>query len=241
MKSNPEILVVESQEMFDYVQPMLSHAFDEPQLVHCKTHQEAMQYVASDRYADFIFADWDLSGYRFMSDVRRDPENHHTPVVIMSEDTTNKKIVLNSLTSEATFFLAKPFLEKGLLKKLNKALKTIEKRRKNRIHPPISHHLDVAIGENLHLSLPLVDISIDGCLFRVPLETSRQISIYQHASVALNIDEFDILADGEVYRIGYDKPTPQLKSSVLVMIRLSGNEQQERDVHELLDVLGKRW
>ena len=241
MKSSPEILVVENQHMFDYMQPMLNHILNEPRLVHCKTHQEAMQYVASDRYADFIFADWDLTGYQFMSQVRSDPENHHTPVVIMSEDTTNKKIVLNRKTSEATFFLAKPYLEKGLVKKLNKALKAVEKRRKNRMHPPEPLKLPVIIGDNEHLSLPLVDISIDGCLFRVPLETSKQISIYQPTTVMLHIDEFNFRAYGEVYRIGHDRPVPQHKDSVLVMIRLSGSEQQEREVQDLIDEIGKRW
>ena len=240
MKSGPEILVVESQKMYELMEPMLKRIVQEPRLVHCSTRREAMQYVASDRYADFIFADWDLSGYGFMDEVRSDPENHHTPVVIMSEDTTNKKIVLNSVTSEATFFLAKPFLEKGLRKKYKKALKAVERRRKNRIHPPSDYSLPLTVNDQRY-SLPLVDISIDGCLLRASLGDSGQMSIYQQVSMLLNIDEFRLSAMGEIYRIGHDRPIPENKDTVLIMVKFNGNEQQDRVVQDLIDHLGKHW
>lgn len=241
MKSRPEILVIDDQEAFDMMQPVLNDLLDNPSLVHCRNRNEALDYVASNRFADFIFADWDLTGYAFMNSVRRDLENHNTPVIIMSEDTTNKKIALNSLTREATFFLAKPFLPKGLIKKFDKAMKVVERRRKNRIHPPVPYRLPIAFDDGIRETLPLVDVSIDGCLFRAPIEFGQRIRIYQRASLSLRIDEFDIEADGEVYRIGHDRPIPEHRDTILIMIKFTGEERQQREIQELVDELAKRW
>jgi CheY-like chemotaxis protein len=241
MKSRPVALVVETQEDFDYMQPMLERILIQPRLVHCKTHQEAMSYVASDEYADYIFADWDLGGYRFLEAVRADLENHNTPVIIMSEDTNNKQIVLNAATSPGTFFLAKPFLEKGLANKFEKALAAVERRRKNRINPFSEILLPVAIEGGATLELQLVDISIDGCLFRMSLETSKTLHIYQQARISLNIEEFDLEAWGELYRIGHDRPVPETRDSVLVMFKFIGSDVQERELTDLVDELARRW
>lgn len=241
MKSQPVILFVDSKKNFNIVKPMLERMLDQPRFIHCKTYQDAMKYIDSDQYADIIFADWDLTGYPFIHSVRDDLENHNTPVIIMSDDTKIKKIVLKNIDQEATFFLAKPFLEKGLIKKYNKVLKVIERRRKNRIYPDCPIPLQVKITKNQQYSLPLIDISIDGCLFRAPIEISREISIYQHAKVSLTIDEFDTHVHGEVYRIGHDRTNPYNKDTVLIMIKFSSSDQQGRELQELVDELEKRW
>ena len=241
MKSRPVVLVVETQESFDYMQPMLENMLDQPRLVHCKNHQQAMSYVASDEYADYIFADWDLGGYRFLEAVRSDLENHNTPIIIMSEDTNNKQIVLNAATSPGTFFLAKPFLERGLVSKFEKALESVERRRRNRINPFREILIGVLLDDGRQLDLQLVDISIDGCLFRMSLETSRSLHVYQRARIALTIDEFAIEAWAEIYRIGHDRPVPEARDSVLVMFKFVGPDEQERQLIDLVDALARRW
>lgn len=241
MKSQPVTLFIDSQEVFDIVKPMLEKILDRPRLIHCRTHKEAMDYIDSDQYADIIFADWSLTGYPFINSVRRDMENHNTPVIIMSEDTTIQTIVLEKIDREPTFFQSKPFLEKGLVHKFNEVLQVIERRRKNRINPDRPVSLEVQFDDNQQYSLPLVDISIDGCLFRTPLETSRQISIYQHVTISLNIDEFNMQVHGEVYRIGHDRTIPENRNTVLVMIKFNDLEQQGRELQELVDELEKRW
>ncbi|TNF95866.1 MAG: hypothetical protein EP297_11480 [Gammaproteobacteria bacterium] len=241
MKYQPVTLFIDSQEAFDYVKPMLKRIFDQPRLIHCDTHQKAMDFIDSDQYADIIFAEWDLTGEEFMDSVRHDLENHNTPVIIMSEDTTKKKVLLNSIDREATFFLAKPFLEKGLVKKYNKVLKNIERRRTNRIHPASPVSLQIKFNKKQQYSFPLVDISIDACLFRVPIKTSRKISIYQQAQVSLSVDELHMRANGEVYRIGQCRNNPEKKDAALVMIKFNESEQHNREIHEVLDELGKRW
>jgi DNA-binding response OmpR family regulator len=223
------------------MKPMLERMLDRPRVIHCQTYEQAMDYIDSDQYADIIFADWDLTGYPFIDSVRRDLENHNTPVMIMSEDTAIKSIVLKSIDREATFFLAKPFLEKGLVKKFGKALRDIERRRKNRIHPVSPVSLEIQFDNNQQQALPLVDISIDGCLFRAPIGTSRQLSIYQAVQVSLAIDEFNLEVHGEIYRIGHDRINPDKKDTVLVMIKFSSTDQQDRELQELVDELGKRW
>ena len=241
MKSRPVALVVETQAGFDYIKPMLEKMLIQPRIVHCDTHQAAMSYVASDEYADYIFADWGLGGYRFLEAVRADLENHNPPILIMSEDTNNKQVVLNATTSPGTFFLAKPFLEKGLVKKFEKALDTVERRRKQRINPFREILLSVTLEDDDCHEFQLVDISIDGCLFRMSLDMSRKLYVYQKAIVSLVIDEFDIKVVSEIYRIGHDRPIPEARDTVLVMFKFLVDEEQDRDLSDLVDELGRRW
>ena len=189
MKSNPVTLVIDSQEVFEFINPILNQTFKITHIIHCKTHQEAMSYIDSSLQVDMIIADWDLTGYIFIDSVRSDLESHNTPILLMSEDTAIKKIVLNNIESKATFFLAKPFLKKGFVKKLSKVLKLMEHRRKNRLHPEKIITQNIKITEKQSYSFPLVDISIDGCLLRVPIEESKHFSIYLETVLSLNIDE----------------------------------------------------
>jgi len=241
MKSNPVTLFVDNQESFDMVKPMLENILDKPRLIHCKTHKDAMKYIDSDQFADIIFADWDLTGYPFMHSVRDDLENHNTPVIIMSEDTKIKKITLKNLDREATFFLAKPFLEKGLKKKFKKVSKVIERRRKNRIYPTSPVLVKVKFSDKQKYSLPLVDISLDACLLRVPLEDSWRMSIYQNTRISFALEEFNLKVNGEVYRIGHDRANPDSKDTVLVMFKFANSDQQDKDFIEMIDELEKRW
>ena len=241
MKTNPVTLIIENQEIFEYIKPVLNKALNTPQIIHCKTHQDAMDYIASDKQADIIIADWDLTGYIFLDSVRSDLENHNTPVILMSEDTTIKKIVLNNIESKATFFQAKPFLKKGFIKKLSKVLKLMEHRRKNRLHPEKPMTQKIQITGKQSFAFPLVDISIDGCLLRVPIKESQHFSIYLETALSLNIDELNLQVKGEIYRIGHDRPVPEHRDSVLIMMKFTDSEQQIIELQEIIDELGKRW
>lgn len=241
MKPNPVAMFVDNQDSFDMVKPMLERMLGQPQLIHCKNRKEAIDFIDSDQYADIIFADWELSGYPFMHSVREDLENHNTPVIITSDDTTVHKIVEENICRGSTFFLAKPFLERGLVSKYHEVLDTLEWRRKNRIHPPCPVNVEVKFNDSLEYSLPLADISLDGCLLRVPLEISDQIRIYQDARIWFAIDEFNVDIHGQVYRIGQDRLYPGNNDTVLVMVKFSQTHQEKRDFLELIDELEQRW
>ena len=241
MKPNPTTLYVDDKENFDFVKPMLEQMLGEPEIIHCQTHREAMDYIESDEYADIIFADWDLTGYKFMDSVRHDPENHNTPVIIMSEDTTIQHIVLNKIDRAGTYFLPKPFLERGLVTTYDQVLRGIERRRKFRIKPVCDIFLEVQFNGYLKRTLPLVDFSIDGCLLRAPVDISHEIKIYDDAHVWLKIDEFDMQIDGEVFRIGADLTYPESKESALIMVSFDPTKKDSREFIDLVDDLGKRW
>ena len=117
----------------------------------------------------------------------------------------------------------------------------MEHRRKTRLHPEKPYLINITLNKKQCYSLPLVDISIDGCLLRVPIETSKQIIIYQQTVLALKIDEFNIQVNGEIYRIGHDRPIPENHDSVLIMIKFTGSQQQNNELQEVIDELGKRW
>ncbi len=241
MKKNPVVLIVDDQEVFDLIHPLLKKALNTTNLIHCNTHEDAMNYVASDQQADMIFADWALTRHIFIDGVRSDLENHNTPVVIMSEDSKIKNIALNELESKSTFFLAKPFLKKGFLKKLNKVLDVMEHRRKQRLHPEKNYQLSIEFDDNQTVSLQLVDISIDGCLLRAHIDDSRRFNIYQQTTVQFKIDEFNLPLSGEVYRIGHDRPIPEARDTVLIMIKFGESKTQYSALQEVIDELNQRW
>lgn len=238
MKSSPSTLFIDSMESYEMVRPMLERTLDQPRITHCMTHKDALEYIESDQYADIIFADWHLTGRKFMDSVRRDPENHNTPVIIMSE---NMAIQHSVLDRDSTFFLAKPFLEKGLTITFNQVMKRIERRRKNRIHPSSELYLDIRMSTLKQYTFPLVDISIDGCFLRVPIKNSHEMKIFESTVVYLSIDEYSIEVQGEIFRISPDFSYPEIKETVLVMIMFNTSAQETRELQELIDDLGKRW
>ena len=241
MKSNPTAMYVDDQDSFDVVKPMLEKMLDRPQLIHCKNREEAIEFIDSDRYADIIIADWELSGYTFMHKVREDIENHNTPVIITSDDTTVHSIVEKDICQGSTFFLAKPFLEKGLISKYHEVLTALERRRKNRVYPPCPVYVQARFGGGQEYTLSVSDISLDGCLLRVPVEDSDQVRIYQSTQICVSVDEFTMEVFGEVYRIGQDKANLDAKDTVLIMVKFYQAHQSERESLELIDELEQRW
>ncbi len=242
MKAKLVILILESKNVFDLMQPALDKTLESTQFVHCSTHQEAMQYVYSDQRADLIFADWSLAGFSFIDEVRADLENHNTPIIIMSEDVTNKKIVLNEIENKSTYFLSKPFLDKGLIKKVTKVLKHRERRRSTRIHPHKDYSISFDCNDKGNFQTQLVDISISGCLLRLPIEMTRQISIYNQCVLNIVIDEFQLEIMGELIRIGHDRLLPEEKRSVLIMMKFIDTQADHVEkLQNMIDELNLRW
>lgn len=242
MKGELVILILDSKDVFDLMKPTLAKALKTSQFVHCSTHQEAMKFVYSDQRADIIFADWVLSGFTFIDEVRRDLENHNTPIIIMSEDVTNKKIILNEVENRSTYFLSKPFLDKGLIKKITKVLKKQERRRTTRIQPQQNYFISVDCKQKGLFSWQLIDISISACLLRVPIEITRQISIYDKCLLGIGIDEFKIEVLAELVRIGHDGLSPEQQSTVLIMMKFIDTQSDHiEQLQNMLDELYHRW
>lgn len=238
MRVDPVVMVVDSKEVFDLMEPILADFLQASKVVHCVSHQQAMDYVDSDQRADFIFADWQLTGHEFVLAVRNDLENHNTPLIIMSEDVRIKGIVLDEIENRSSFFLSKPFLGKGLKNKISEVVEQVERRRETRLRPQKAYQVKVNFsGEGL-FSFALVDISIFGALFRVPLEQVRQLSIYLQAQVDFQIEGFDVDISAELCRIGYDKPIPQNRDTVLIMMKFVEKDRARiKLLQQMLDEL----
>jgi len=242
MKAKFFILIVDGKKVFDLMQPALEKELRSTQFIHCSTHQQAMDYVHSEQRANLIFADWSLTGFIFVDEVRSDLENHNTPIVIMSKDVTSKQIVLNEIENKSTYFLSKPFLDKGLIKKVNKVLAQRERRRSTRLHPGKSYAVSFDIKDKGNFQSELVDISISACLLRLPIEVTRQIGIYDQCLLDINIDEFAVKILGELVRIGHDELHPGDQTSVLVVMRFIDTQLEHVEkLQIMIDELGLRW
>ena len=236
------ILIVDSENVFDLMRPALEKELRSTQFIHCTSHQQAMDYVHSDQRASIIFADWSLTGFTFVDEVRSDVENHNTPVIIMSEDVTKKQIVLNEIENKSTYFLSKPFLDKGLIKKLNKVLAQRERRRSTRVHPNKGYSVEFDIKNKGSFQSELVDISISACLLRLPVEVTRKIGIYDQCLLDINIDEFTVKITAELVRIGHDELKQGDKTSVLVVMKFIDTQLEHvTKLQLMIDELGLRW
>jgi len=242
MKAKFVILIADSKDVFDLMRPALEKELRSTQFIHCSTQQQAMDFVHSEQRANLIFADWSLTGFTFVDEVRSDVENHNTPVIIMSEDVTKKQIVLNEIENKSTYFLSKPFLDKGLVKKLNKVLAQRERRRSTRIHPSKDYAVEFDIKDKGSFQSELVDISISACLLRLPVEVTGPTGIYDECLLDINIDEFSVKIMAELVRIGHDELKPGDKTSVLVVMKFIDTQLEHvTKLQLMIDELDLRW
>jgi len=242
MKQNPLIVVIDQKDIFEAMRPVLLREFYQPELVHYSTKKEAVDFVHSDVKADIMFVDWHLVNEEsFFFKVREDIENHNTPVVIMTEG-DHDFIFNNAIKYGITQQMTKPFLDKALLKQINKITSFQEGRRKRRIHPGKQQLIQVKFNGQEEKQLPLIDLSSEGCLLRVSTKLAQKAFIYHQAKINLNIPSYDITIDSEVSRIGHNYPHVDEQDSVLMMLKFRPLDDEEQGkLNDLLDDLQTEW
>lgn len=241
MRHEPVVMIVDEQELFDEMRLPLSRALSTSHIIHCPTLECAMEMVRSDLRADIIFADWLMTGSNFIDAVRSDLENHHTPIVMMT-DSDLPQVINSAIQHGANAYLAKPFMQKALLNKVAEVTRMVERRRKRRIHPEASYTVGVTLGDASCITLQLIDFSIDSCLVRAPTNLCQQICIYQACHVNMKVEEFDVTMDAELFRVEHDAPLPPDRDTVLMMFRFTDNHDDRLEkLTDMLDELVARW
>lgn len=241
MRHEPVVLVVDNEEVFRLMKPVLSKEMYTPHIIHASDFKAGLDFVNSDQRADIIFADWNSTGPKFIDAVRKDHENHNTPVIMMTSS-DNEHVINDALRHGANSHLAKPFLNKAVVNKIREVTSLVERRRKRRIHPDCSYMVNTAIDELLPAQFQLIDFSIQCCLIRVPIEIGNKIRIHQSGTINLNIEEFDVTMDVEIFRIEADMDPSPTRESLLVMFRFTEtHEDRLRKMHDMLDELRARW
>ncbi len=241
MNHEPVVVIVDEKEVFNEMHLPLSRSLNTSHILHCPDMKSAMVMVRSDLRADIIFADWQKTGPEFIDAVRSDKENHHTPIIMMTESDL-PQVVNSALQHGANAYLAKPFMEKALLNRVAEVTRMVERRRRRRIHPEKEYSTEVTFGDDVAAKLRLVDFSLDSCLVRAPTSLCQKVCIYQGCSIRMVVEEFDVTLDAELFRVEHDAPLPTERDTVLMMFRFSDDHENRLEkLNDMLDELRARW
>ena len=241
MKHKSVILIVDSKEIFEEMEPVLMKELGNGEVIHCENQCDAEKLINSDKHIDFIFADWDIGGAGLIKTVRSSHEHHHTPVVLMSF-LDSDEIIAAGMRLGATAHMAKPFLEKGLINKLRQLSKAQERRRMRRLHPDKDYTVRVDCKNAGAIEVELIDFSAGCCLTRAPATLAGKAIVGQQGLMHLVIEEYNIDLEVVLFRIEEDTKSPSPEDTILMTFRISDqNEEQTEMLKELVDEYGGKW
>lgn len=240
MKGEDLVVVVESREMFEFMAPIIERELSTHRIVHHDDPREAFAFLHDHAGppVDLIFADWDLVGPEFIQAVRREHDTRYTPLIVLS-DSDADEVVAAAMRAGASDHLFKPFLDKGLVHKIQRVTRSRELRRLHRIHPATNLQVDVARQGAAPCRLAVEDISIGGCRLRAPLPLSRDMAIYDTASLEIPAEAGPIRIEGRLIRIAEDPDNAP--ESVFVTYGFGDLAGVREALGDLLESLRARW
>ncbi|NOR51343.1 MAG: response regulator [Gammaproteobacteria bacterium] len=238
MKHEPVILIADSKEVYDEIAPVVSKELETTHIIHVDSRAAAESIIDSQIEFDIIFVDWQLVGAKFVDAIRSDSKNDCTPLVVMSELDTDE-VIATATRHGASAFLAKPFLAKGLMSKINHVVVKQERRRKRRfvLDSPIA--ITFNTEREVAIEGVLIDISLKHCHIRLDKSLKRDLIIDDGAVIHVNIDDFKIDLDSRLERVVVDKESDE-HFYVLYAFNESHGERVEK-LEALLDTYQSEW
>lgn len=239
----PEInvLVVDNKEYLDHITTILNKEFHIKEIIHCDNSKDAMAVIDSDKHLGFIFADWELSGSKFIDAVRADRENHHTPLVIMAENDSDA-VIGNAMRHGASTHIGKPFLEQALVTRIHRITSMQERRLMRRLHPDVAYDLNIDTGSGESATVKLVDISLHCCLTRAAIELTRELQIFETYRARMDIEGYHFEFNCQLHRIESDPNSPPPVSTVLFQFVFTElTDETSQKLAQLMDEFDSRW
>lgn len=240
MKHETVVLVVDSQEVFEHMAPIIAEELKTTHILHRDSEEGALEVLRSHQPLDMIFADWEVAGPYFIAAVRNDPETHFTPLIVMSS-TDRDDVIADAMRAGASDHMAKPFLPKGLVARIRRITKNQERRRQRRVRPQDAYKVTATIDGLAPLDLAMVDIALGGCQTRAPLSLCRDVCIYQEAELAISHADEVITLAGRVMRMAKDPTSPDPGNTILLAFEFTGVDDSRDELSDLLDHLREQW
>lgn len=241
MRREPVVLIVDTEEIFHEMAPILERELVTTQVLHCDNSCDALKIIESDIVIDFIFSDWKVGGAGFIEAVRNNHAHHHTPLVMMSF-VDSDEIIATAMRLGATAHMAKPFLEKGLVNKIQQLTKKQERRRLRRLHPDKHYTVDIECKNAGPIQVELVDFSVGCCLTRAPIALAGMAIVGQQGLMHLRIEQYFIDIEAVLFRIEEDTSSSTPGNSILMTFRITDQrDEQISELRELVDEYGHKW
>ena len=239
MKHEPVILIVDSKEVFDEMMPVISEELRTTHILHVDSRAAAESIIDSQIRFDIIFVDWQMAGARFVELVRHDKKNRCTPLVVMSELDTDV-VIATATRHGANGFLAKPFLTKGLISKIDLVVAKQDRRRQNRLCPNRPINITVDAERAGSIEGLLIDFSFNHCHLRLDKSFNQSMIIGDRAMVYLHIDGFKVDLESELVRVERDRE--QADEKIRVLYEFSDlHEARIEKLGEMLDEYRSQW
>jgi len=233
MKHEQVILIADSQEVFDEMMPVISKELGTDQIIHVDSLAAAESILDSQIRFDIIFVDWQLVGARFVDAIRNDKKNGCTPLIVMSELDTDV-VIATATRHGASGFLAKPFLTKGLLGKINYLAKKQDRRQKRRLCPDHPIHITLDSERDGKIEGVLIDVSLDHCHIRLGYSDREKVIIGDSAMIQLTIDSSQIDLPSRLVRMEHN--SEQDAETILILYKFDDSyEVRAEKLEDLLD------
>ncbi len=233
MKREKVILIVDSKEIFDEIEPVINKELSTSQIIHVDSRAAAMSIIDSRIKFDIIFVDIQLAGVKFFDAIRKDKKNGCSPLIAMSKLDTDT-VIATATRHGANAFLAKPFLTKGLLKRIKQIATMQDRRNKRRLCPdhPINIQLDTErVGK---IDGTLLDLSLNCCHLRLDYSRREEVVIGDHAKIQLRVDSIQIEVTGQIVRA--EQSQEKDDDSILILYKLDAlHGVQAEKLESLLD------
>ncbi|MCW8983158.1 MAG: response regulator, partial [Gammaproteobacteria bacterium] len=204
MRHEPVILIADSKEIFDEMMPVISKQLGTSHVIHVDSLDSAKSLIDAEIRFDIIFVDWQLVGAKFVDAIRNDKKNGCTPLVVMSDLDTDV-VIATATRHGANGFLAKPFLMKGLLRKIEQVMAKQERRRNKRLCPDKTINISFDSERTGTIEGALIDFSLDYCHIRLDYSEREKMIIGDNAMVRLYIDSFKLDLESQLVRVEQDK------------------------------------
>lgn len=241
MRHQTNVLVVDSQELYKVVTPVIQEELHPKQIMHCETAAEAIKAINGEIKFDMILAFWPITGASFINAVRNSTINHNCPIIITAED-DNDEFLGKVIRSGATDLLVKPFLMKGLVAKIQHINQGIERRRHHRVVLPTRLMVSAEISDRTEgdrqAQLEMVNISADGCQVKAP--TSCNTRVYDKAKLEFSFQGSDFELNSHLLRLEADPQTPHGGAFMYATFLFHDMSEEVRDsLNQMLDELSE--
>ncbi len=202
MRRELTIQVVEHEDVFDFIAPVVGPLLGDPSLLHHDNDDDARDWLSLNT-PDLLFCDWESGGAQLLRELRGREKGRFTPVVVTAS-TLGDKLIADAARSGASAVLAKPFSEHELRDTVQRITTQLEQRRAPRAQPSITRMVMVEMPGVGSRELELVDLSRHGCRLRAPAELNGGLAIYSTAQLGLPFEGELFTLKGELLRQEYD-------------------------------------
>lgn len=248
MLSKATVLVVDdTQSVTLFVSKILREQLNCRKVKSFRTANNALEYIEEGGKVDWIISDWEMPGMtgdEFLLKVRNNPKTQDIPFIMLTSR-NDRDSLITAAQAGVSDFIIKPFSAAVLMQKVRKVFLSCERRLMERFKATTKTPVKIEIEGGVPNFASLVDLSIGGCLVRLPYGANISCGhIYGHAKLNIQLEDDEINVDGELIRVERDRDEPQSRKYIMVAFQFGEVDNRnkvklERVLNSIKDDLPK--